>query len=266
MTAAMNQTERTDEQEEKHKHEVACSICSAAIEGPAKKTKAAARVHARRQAYEAGWVLHRRHIWHCPACEDHIVQTSITTRRAAVHARRQESAKRHIDRERSLKQAKKANEAKRRTKAVGKKIADADHDRGITKDTQKLVYRNEFDRLVYHRLQPREKNAADAFEQLYEKAGGVSDKEPTMDRVDSSVRNYEPPIPVIDALRELTMLQKEIGARQYQVIELAIVGDKKPGDIGKLYQPQETERRRRQWGMFAIKWALDHAADFFKIP
>lgn len=226
-----------------------------------------AGIRARRDAREGGWEQRGggagKH-WKCPGCVarevrdseeadrfDRIYGADRRTQMKASAAAREALAKRQTEREKT--------EA-RKTRPVGDKIAKADET--LTKETPKLVYVNEFERVVVRHLQARQVTAADEWRRQIEASEGVSDREIYGERVDKSVGPGHPSLSQLAALEWRAKVQTHIGAENVAILDKAIKHDRTPKQIGADYCNTRDDKKRAMVGTAFIKAALTQLADY----
>lgn len=211
------------------------------------------------QAREDGWALWKREdAWHgrCPACEAKRVRGD-SERKIILRAQNAKAEQKRI------REAKKEVDARRATKPVGKDIAGADST--LTKETPKLIHRNNFERYVYGKLESGQRRAADHLASLIEAASGVSDKELYQEKTDGGTGNFEPSAHQMDALKNLREARQGVGAHLFDVADHAIIQDAVPARVGARYGWLTNDRDRAMVGMVMIRVALNALATHWRM-
>lgn len=267
---------RADDQAETTTHRIECASdgCTAFVIGVERASKvnapAKAAIKARREAIEAGWDqqgVGPRKRWKCPVCHAREVKemqeadladrTTGAQRRMMIRASR--AAREAVER----RQAERDKQERRKTRAVGDKIAKADST--LTKETPKLVFTCEFERVVMRHLQPRQITAADEWRRQLEASEGVSDREVFSDRVDKSVSPGHPSLTQLAALQWRANVQTHIGQENAVILDKAIKHDMTPREVGADYCTTKDLEKRAMVGMAFIKAALTQLADYMKL-
>lgn len=206
------------------------------------------------QAREDGWALWKRDdVWHgrCPVCEAKRVRGD-SERKIILRAQNAKAEQKRI------RDAKREAEARRSTRPVGDKTAKADVT--LTRDTPKLIHRNNFERYIYGKLDGPQRNAADQFVSLTEASQGVSDKELYQEKTDGGVGNFEPTAHQLDALKALRLAKAGVGEMLYAVLEQAIDEDALPSQIGAQFKWLTNDRDRAMVGVVMTRVALNALA------
>lgn len=241
---------------------VATGMVSSKVNGDAK-----ARIKARRQALDNGWQQlgggsEKR--WTCPRCYARKVREDVETehhdrtmgaeRRVLIRA--STKVREQVERKRVLED----KAEKRRTKPVGDKIAKADET--LTRETPKLIFSCEFDRVVVRHLVPRQVTAADEWRRRMEEAQGISDREVFRDKVDSSTGSAGPNLSQLAALQWRAKVGTIIGHENVRILDMAIMQDLTPREVGQFYCSTKDVEKRSMVGMAFVKAALTQLADY----
>lgn len=254
-------------------HQIRCATdgCLSVATGAARvgeaNAEARARIKARQQALEAGWQLRGSGAakrWTCPRCyarevredfaADHHDRTLGAERRMLIRA--STKAREAVERKRVLED----KAEKRRTKPVGDKVAKADST--LTRETPKLIFSCEFDRVVVRHLLPRQVTAADEWRRRMEEAQGVSDREVFRDKVDNSAGSGGPDLSQLAALQWRAKVGTIIGHENVRILDMAIMQDLTPREVGQFYCSTKDVEKRAMVGMAFVKAALTQLADY----